>query len=333
MMTSHNGAYRSGLIPVVVGASLLLGSPARGQAPPASPGEVKAVFRISKQFIADVAAREEVVASIPYDDRILGFRCRGVIDGRGRVSVDLITSPGEASFVVSSSGTAQTTVQGVRGPFAATGLAWGPFATQTLVRFDGRKFYRVETAPLAQVHGRLDHVEGRRGGPVGRVVGRLALPIGRRMVPRAEAEATPIGLRYLSNFADGMAEEIVAKLDRTTPVEKSMNRLFPETRDWVFQMSADPYFMQAAYGPRGGPVPALPQPSAHFKDTRLEMWLHTTTTEAKDLAKLSKKPLAKPLVHAYLKSSLPELAALTENWSVDSVGPWLVVSVGAPEAK
>jgi hypothetical protein len=328
-MSSRTAAGVAWLIPVVLGASLMPGLQASGQAPPAPPGEVKAVVRISNQFIEDVAAREEVVAAVPYSARVMRFRSQGVIDGRGKLAVELIPSPGQACFVVSSHGTAQTYARGVRGPVVAMGPVWGDFASQTLVLFDGRKFYRVQTVPWTQVHAAVDRVEGRRGGPVGRAAGRLAMPIARRMVPRAEAQATPVGENILKTFVDALAEDIVAKLDSTTPVEKSMNRLFPETRDWVFQMSADSRFIQAAYGPPGATVPALPETPAHLKDTRMEMWVHTTTTEAKDLAKLGDEPLAKQLVHAYLKKALPELAALTDNWSVTSVGPWLVISIGA----
>jgi hypothetical protein len=116
-------------------------------------------------------------------------------------------------------------------------------------------------------------------------------------------------------------------------VEKSVNRLFPETRDSVFQMSSDGQFLQAAYGPRGSTVPVLPDNPARLKDVRLELWLQTTATEAQDLVKLSKEPLAKKLVQKYVETVLPELAALAENRSVDAVGSWLVISVGAPNAK
>jgi hypothetical protein len=256
-----------------------------------------------------------------------------VIDGRGKLSVEMTTAQGEATFVVSSHGTAQTYVRGVRGPIVALGPAWGPFASRTLVRFDGRKFSLVETTPWAQVHGELDCVEGRHGRAAGRAVGRLLRPIGEHLVPRAEAEATPIGEEILKNFVNQLAEEIIAKLDRTTPVEKSVNRLFPETRDWVFQMSTVSQFLQAAFGPRGSPVPVLPENPGRLKDVRLELWLHSTAKEAQALVKLTKVPLAKKLVQKYLETVLPELAALAENRSVDSVGPWLVISIGAPKAK
>jgi hypothetical protein len=332
-MSFSNIAQQTRLIPFVVCASLLMALPVRGQTPPTQPGEIKMVARISKQFIEDVAAREEVVAAIPYNARVLGFCCQGVINGRGKLSVELITGEGDATFVVSSQGWATTYARGVRGPIVALGPGWGPFASRTLIRFDGRKFSLVETTPWAQVHGHLDCLEGVHGGPVGRAVGCILLPLGQHFVPRAEAEATPIGEYYLKNFVDDLAGKIVKRLDDTTPVEKSINRLFPETRDWVFQMSTDPQFIQAAFGPRGSTVPRLPENPGGLKDVRLELWLHTTTKEAEDLAKLSKAPLARTLVRKYVETTLPELAGLAENRSLNAVGPWLVISIGAPTVK
>ena len=324
------------IVPVLLAvcALLLLAPPVQGQPPPAPQGEIQVVARISKQFIEDVAAREDIVASVPYsNEKVLGFRAQGVINGRGKLSVEMKTVQGEAIFVVTSHGTAATYARGVRGPVVAMGPAWGPFASQTRVRYDGRKFHLVETTPWAEVHGELEHVEGRRGGPVGRALGRLALPVGRHLVPRAEAEATPVAEKILKNFVDALATEIVARLDRTNPVEKSLNRVFPETRDWVFHMSTDPVFIQAAFGPRNAKVPVLPENPAQLKDVRLELWLHSTATEAQDLVKLSKNPLLKALVRKYLETVFPELAVLSENRSLDVVCPWLVISIGAPKAK
>ena len=120
----------------------------------------------------------------------------------------MTTDEGDGIFIVNGQGTAQTYVRGVRGPIVALGPAWGPFTSRTLVRFDGRKFSLVETTPWSEVHGELDRVEGRHGGPVGRAVGRLVRPLGQRLVPRAEREATPIGDYYLTNFVNELAEKI-----------------------------------------------------------------------------------------------------------------------------
>ncbi len=331
-MIFHNAGRRTGLVPFAVCALLLVALPVRGQAPPAQPGEIKAVVRISKDLIQDVAGRKEIVAAVPYDALVLGFRCQGVIDGSANLSVEMSTAQGEADFVVYGQGAAQTYVRGVRGPIVALGPAWGPFVSRTVVHFDGRKFTVVETTPWAEVHGALDRVEGRHGRLPGRVVGRLALPIGRRLVPHAEAQATPIGEFYLKTFVDDLADKIVTRLNRTTAVEESLQRLFPRTKDWVFQTSADTQFLQAAYGPRGATVPVLPENPGRLKDVRMELWLQSTTTEAQALVKLTKLPLAKQLVAKYLEATLPNLAAMTDNRSVVSVGPWLVISIGAPKA-
>ena len=118
------------------------------------------------------------------------------------------------------------------------------------------------------------------------------------------------------------------QLNETTPVEETVNRLFPETREWEFQMSSDDQFLQAAYGAPGAVIPGIPEFPSNMKEVRLEAWLRSTTEEAKLLAEMSKRPLAKQLVQRYLETTLPELAALADERSVDAVDSWVVIRVG-----
>jgi hypothetical protein len=330
-MMVHTLARYPVLVPFAVCASLLVALPVRGQAPPAQKGEIQAVVRISKQLIEDVAARQEITAALPFQEKVLGFRCQGVIDGRAKLKVDINTAQGDATFTITSQGTAGTYVRGVRGPIVALGPAWGPFTSRTLVRFEGRKFTVLETTPWAEVHGELDRVEGRHGRRVGRAVGHFLRPVGQVLVPHAEARALPIGEDILTNFVNDLAERIVTRLDRLTRVEKSLHRVFPQTTDWGFQMSSDSRWLQAAYGPRGSTVPVLPVNPGRLEEDRLEVWLHSTTKEAQALEKLTKVPLAKALVQKYIESILPQLAALAEKRSVNAVGSWIVISIGKPK--
>src|SRR5262249_41970788 len=107
--------------------------------------DVKGIVRVSKQLIADVTDRVQITAAIPYKATVLGFSCEGVIHGQGKLSVEVDTLGRQAIFVVCGKGTAETWVRGVRGPIVATGPAWGPFTSRTLIRFDGRKFCLVDT--------------------------------------------------------------------------------------------------------------------------------------------------------------------------------------------
>jgi hypothetical protein len=321
------------LVPYLCCISALLASPRAGHGEAPQRGEVQAVVRISKQLLDDAVSRKEISATVPYNAVVLGFHVQGVAEGRAKLDVELTTHQGDATFIVLSQGSAQTYARGVRGPFVASGPAWAPIASRSVLRFDGRRFSLVQTTPWAQVHGELASVEGRHGRHVGRAVGRVVRPLGQLLIPRAEAEATPIGEWYLKNFVDELAGKIIERLNRTTRVEESLNRLFPETKDWGFVLSTDANFIQAAYGPPGSEAPDLPDNPGRLENARLELWLRSTTKGAAALAELSKSPLAKQLIQRYLEATLPELAALTEERSVSSVGPWLVISIGAPKAE
>ena len=294
--------------------------------------EAKAVVRISKQLIDEVVSRSEVVATIPYNVVVLGFHCEGLAHGRGKLAVDLTTAQGDATFFVNSQGTVETYTRGVRGPIVALGSAWGLFTSQTLVRFDGRKFCRGKTTPWVQIHSKLDKVEGIHGGPVGRAVGNVLRPLGQMLVPHAEGEGKPIGEYCLTAFVDELAEKIISLLNRTASLHESLDRLYPESKGWEFQLSTAPAFIQAVYGPPGIAAPTLPENPGRFENTRLEVWLRATTKWAEALEALSKQPLAKQLIQRYLEATLPELAALAEEWSVTAIGQWIVIGIGAPKA-
>jgi hypothetical protein len=341
---------------VCVGCVLsLLVSPERVLGQDAEDNDVKVLVRVSKQLIADVTDRVHVLADIPYKAPVLGFTCEGVIHGQGKLSVDLDPRERQTTFVICAKGTAETWVRGVRGPVVATGPAWGPFTSRTLVRFDGRHFSLVDVDPWATVRGELHSVEGRHGHAVGRAVGSALRPLGEHLVPRAEREARPIGEYYLEYFVNGVAAEVIPVLNRPAPVEEQLQQLFPETRDWIFHVSADSRYLQVGYGPRGGAVPLLPSSPKRFQNARVEVWLRSTTEEARLLARLSRGPLGKQVLRVYVESTLeqvpdwlrsrpnlahellqgyveaalPQLAALTREMAVDAVGDWVVISFGA----
>lgn len=292
--------------------------------------EIQAVFRISKAFLAEVTD-QPIVAKIPLCATVLNFRCNGVIHGEGKLSIALQRSGQQAVFEVTSQGHGHACVRGVRGPFVAYGSAWGPFTSLTLVQFDGREFTHIETTPDATVCADVQRVTGRRDRRIGRLIGAGVLPLTDKLMPKAIAQATPIANRYLQDYVEQTADTIISKLNQKTPVEESVNRLFPKTKDWLFQMSSDEKFLQAAYGPPGVSIPQLPEVPATIVDVRLEAWLRSTSEEARLLAEMSKRPLAKQLVQRYLESTLPELAALAEERSVDAVNSWVVIRISAPK--
>ena len=77
----------------------------------------------------------------------------------------------------------------------------------------------------------------------------------------------------------------------------------------------------------------MPDNPGRLENTRLEVWLRATTKGGEALEKLSKQPLAKPLIQRYLGATLPELAAMTDERSVTFVDPWVVICIGKPKAE
>lgn len=315
------------LLILVVGTSIVYGIEENQNSPEVD--EIKAVFRISKTFLDDVADRT-IVADIQMGATVLKFQCTGVIHGEGHLAVAMRNSGQSAVFEVTSQGNGSVCVRGIRGPFVAYGRAWGPFTTKTQIQFDGRRFTYLSTTPCATVQAEVQRISGSRDRRIGRLVGARILPLTEKLIPKAIDQATPIANGYLKKFVEETADEIITKLNEKTPIEASINRLFPETEDWVFQMSSDKDFMQAAYGEPNAPIPVLPEVAAELEEVRLEVWLRSSDEEAKALADLSKQPLAKQLIQAYLVATLPELAALAEQRTIDAVGEWVVIRIGKP---
>jgi hypothetical protein len=319
-------------VPYACCIAALLALPRGGHAQFGQPGEVQAVVRIAKELIADVVSKVEVTGTIPYDARVLGFRVQGVADGRGKASVEILPQNGNATMVIHAKGAGQTYAYATLGPVLATAYAWAPFTSQTLVRFEGRKFTLGETVPCLQVYAELDKLEGRHGRLPGRAAGCLLRPVAQVMVPHAEARAVPIGDFYLVQFINELGGKIVDKLNSATRIQESLNRLFPDTKDMGVQLSADGNFIQAAYGPQSSASVVLPALPGRSENTRMEIWLRSSNKGAEALARISKSPLAKGLVQTYLQATLPELAALTEDRSVTAVGPWIVILIGPPKS-
>ena len=314
-------------------ASALVPSLVRGQEKQVDDGEIKAIFRISKRLLNDVADKVEIAADVPLSARVLTFHCTGLIHGRGKAAIDLLSSGDQAMFVANSHGDGQVCVTGTRRFLVVQAPAGGAFTASTLIRFDGRRCTRIGTTPSVGVSAELERITTRRDGAVGRAVGRMALPLGNQFVPLAERRGIPIAESIVENVVNDMADKIIARLNETLPVEDSVNRLFPQTAHWVFRMSADTEFLQAAYGPPAAKMPTLPKNPKPLADPHVEAWVHSTSKEAKFLESAGNQPLAQQLVQTYLKSTLPRLAALADEHSIAAVGEWIVISVGPRIAK
>jgi hypothetical protein len=327
-----HACFRTSVV-LLLCTSALVPLPLRGQDPPVVDQEARAVFRISRKFMNDVAEKVEIVVDVPLSARVLTFHCTGMIHGRGKATIDLLGGGHQTVFVANSRGEGTVCVTAERRVFVGQSPVWAPFTACTLIRFDGRRCTRISTTPHAQVEAELEKITTHRDGFVGRAAGRMALPAGRLLLPAAERQGVPIADSIVRGVVDETIDKIVARLNERLPVEDSVNRLYPETKNWIFQVSKNAEFMQAAYGPPDARVPVLPPHPQPLANVDLEVWLHSSGKEAKFLENLSKQPLAHQLLQAYLEATLPKLAVLADDRSVVAAGPWVVISVGSRTPK
>jgi hypothetical protein len=313
--------------------SALMTLPIRGQDLQANDREAVAVFRISRKFLNDEADKVEIVAEVPLSARILTFDCTGMVHGRGKARIDLLSSSDQAVFVANSRGEGSVYVTGTRKVFVFEAPVWASFSASTLIRFDGRRCTRICTTPKADVHAQLERITTRRDGRAGQKAGRMAMPVGNLLVPAGERQGVPVAESIVRNVVDETVDKITARLNEKLPVEDSVNRLYPQSTNWVFQMSADTNFIQAVYGPPDARAPILPPHPQPLANVDIEVWLRSSGKEAKFLENMSNQPLAKQLLQAYLEATLPKLAVLAEDRSVVAAGPWIIISVGSAKAK
>lgn len=293
--------------------------------------EIKAVFRISRQLVKDAIEQQELVANIPIRATIMGLDSSGVIHGRGKLAVELQSSGEQAMLIVRSKGKGAACITGRRGPIVVYVPSGGPFTTCSRINFDGRHFTPECTEAHANVHLSLQRITTRRDRLPGRVLGALARPVGKRMMPRAEPQAKGVTERAIVGFVNSEMDKNLTKLNEDLPVDDTVNRLFPNAADWKFYLAGEDEFIQAAFGPAGLGMPTLPEVPGRMENVLFEAWLRSTNEEAKALADLSNKPLAKRLVETYLEATLPKLAAMSGEKSITAVGSWVVISVAPPE--
>ena len=305
--------------------------PSRAQDLSLPQDEIKAVFRISREFVKHAIDQEELVANIPIRATIIGLDCSGVIRGRGKLSVELQGGGEQATLIIRSKGKGAACITGVRRRIVAKVPSGGPFTTCSILSFDGRHFSRGASEAHADVHLQLQRITTRRDKFLGRTLGALAKPVGKRMMPRTEPQAKRVTERAIVGFVNSEMDKALAKLNEHSPVDDTVNRLFPDAEDWKFYLGVEGEFIQAAFGPAGLGIPTLPELPTRSEDAVFEAWLRSTSEEATTLEDLSKRPLAKRLVQTYLESTLPKLAALTGERSITAVGPWVVIDVSLPE--
>ena len=277
------------------------------------------VLRVTREHF-DQMTRDEFRETVPIERQVLSAWVSGTSVIKGRVWIEMTADEDEAVFTVVLEGKATTTsVSSVRS-IRVHGGGEAAFHAEKRVHFDGVA-YRGEPArvSLAGVP-RVTCIESTRRG----LLGRLAVRIARRQVAKMQPAAAQIleedARQELRSEFDRLGEELIAKLNETTPLEETIQLMFPETKDWIYDLSTTEEHIQVSVGPRGYRFPQLPPRDQHAP---VELWVRVAGGSVDPEASRVWNA-AQHLVRSFLAGMAGD-AASGKDTTIDRVGDWVVI--------
>ena len=121
---------------------------------------------------------------------------------------------------------------------------------------------------------------------------------------------------------DETGEELLGKLDELSVFDETIEKYFPETRDFEYQLATTDREILVAVGPTTAEFPDLPEPKAD-----VELWIKTRPIEAAFIQLVADWEIAHDLLREYVPEE--EARAIADDISVESGDGWTVIRVGA----
>ncbi len=291
--------------------------------------EAPVVLRVSADVIEELLD-DEIEADVPFQQTAMGGEFSGTTRGRGRLDIELIPDGDEARFVVHVVGTAAGAFRGHRRNLVIDGSLHVDFTATKTIRFDGHKFHGEPTGVSPCVRIDLHRITTCRNGPFGKLAGKMIMPLAQSMRPRMEQQANRTVQTRLARFADVEADELIRELNETTPFEEAIHFLYPETKDWIYRLSANDEYLQATYGPRGAAAPRLPPLPKRPPEAHTEFWVKVDPDTARFASALANWNEAQDQLDEYFEESRADVSEVLDRAAVVVVDDWVVIIIGQP---
>ena len=311
---------------LLAGPALAEESPNSTLVPVAGNGEHDLVLRVTKQHFDDLT-RDEFHETVPVERQFLLARVSGTAHVEGRVKVEMETDEDEAVFLVTLDGEVRTTTVSSARSLRIHSSGTTTYHAQKRVLFDGVA-YRGQPTTVSLTHdSHVGQIASTRRGILGRLVVRIAQRIVPKMAPEVSRTVEREARTLIRNEFDQIAGELIVELNKTTPIEETIMRLFPETETWVYDLSTTDQYIQAGVGPKGLRFPELPKRAEGRRHDPVELWIRTEDAKARaDVLKMWS------VAQEVLATIAPENADLPEpirgQATAEQVGDWVVITIG-----
>jgi hypothetical protein len=316
----------------VVGCALALPPdelPQSGASGKESQSEVNVVLRVSRKFIAELTTRR-FQRTDPVYLCVLDSPITGTAQTDATFTVDFDTSSKESAFVLKLQGSTASSTIADRTLLQVFGSGQMDFTVRKRVTFDGKKFRGQPSIVDAHLSSAIDGI-ATPGGLVGWIIEMIAEPIIRRQQPVVAEVAYEDGTTKLADAFDQETNKLVAQLNQVSPLQETIEALFPETRDWTYSLSTTPTHLIIGAGPPGLRVPELP--STKRTEAPIELWVRGKE-ETQGMLKVIQlwKDAGKQL-ETLLPEELQKSIKIGDSFKTAFVKGWFVIQLGAVSAK
>ncbi len=286
-------------------------------------GEHNVVLRVTREHFDDLT-RDEFRKTVPVERPLLSAWVSGTSVIEGRVKVEMEADDDEAVFTVILNGEAHTeSISSVRS-VRVHGGGDTTFRVEKRIIFNGIAYRGEPTKVTLENVPFTSHIESTRRG----FLGRLAVRIAERRLPRMQ----PVALRILEEDArtmlrdefDQLAGDLISRLNKTTPIEETIMKVFPHTEEWIYDLSTTDEYIQVSAGPRGFRFPDLPE---RARRDPVELWIRVKKGGVDAEVGLAWHTAQKVLRKFALRlATLPK--PLRDEAAIRQVEDWVVIAVG-----
>jgi hypothetical protein len=291
--------------------------------------EVTVVLRISRKLINELTT-EKVQRTTPVHLHLLEAEMRGQALTNATGSVQFEPMANETGFVIELQGTtvSQTVID--RPPVQVFGSGRMTFIVRKRVAFEGVRFRTQPTTLEASFCSSVDGL-ATPPGLIGVFVRLIATPIVQRQAPLFAAAAFEEGKAQLVATFDEEVQQIIDDLNQVSPLEETVQKLFPETKDWIYYASSTPTHLIIGVGPPQHRVPELPV--SEKTNAPIEVWIRARPQTQAMIQVLKLWRDANKQLRQMLPPSIGKALTFEGEIKTQTVKDWFVIQLGAQSRK
>jgi hypothetical protein len=310
-------------------AAILLSLPIAQSEPPGKNGkdglpEVNVVLRISRKFVDELTIKK-FQRTDPVYLCVLNSEITGLAFTNSTSAVQYETKAGDTSFVVELRGTTVSQTVAGRPLIQVFGSGRMEFTIRKRVTFDGIDFATQPTQFDGVFRSSVDGI-CTPPGLIGLLIELLATPQIRRSQPVVARAAYEDNKAQLIAAFDAEIKQVIDELNKVSPLEETVQKLFPQTKDWIYAPSITPTHLIVGVGPRNYRLPEVPISTK--TDAPVEVWIRSKPETQGMIAVLKLWRDANKQLAEMLPAEVGKKLKLDQGIKTQMVKDWFVIRLG-----